>query len=143
MTSFERVMNRLEGKPVDRIPNLSIVMMFAAKELGVSFSACCSDHRLLADAAFVCHERYGIDMVCAISDSMREADILPKGTCICGNFNPVEVMYQGTTELVKAEVRRCKALGRKNNNCIAPGCEVPKDTPPENMLALLEALKEA
>ena len=74
MTSFERVMNRLEGKPVDRIPNLSIVMMFAAKELGVSFSACCSDHRLLADAAFACHERYGIDMVCAISDSMREAE---------------------------------------------------------------------
>ena len=74
MTSFERVMNRLEGRPVDRIPNLSIVMMFAAKELGVSFSACCSDHRLLADAAFVCHERYGIDMVCAISDSMREAE---------------------------------------------------------------------
>lgn len=74
MNSFERVMNRLEGKPVDRIPNLSIVMMFAAKELGVTFSQCCSDFRLLADAAFRCHERYGIDMVCAISDSMREAE---------------------------------------------------------------------
>ena len=36
MNSFERVMNRLQGKPVDRIPNLSIVMMFAAKELGVT-----------------------------------------------------------------------------------------------------------
>ena len=333
MNSFERVMNRLEGKPVDRIPNLSIVMMFAAKELGVTFSQCCSDFRLLADAAFRCHERYGIDMVCAISDSMREAegfgtqvifpeegvpyaasmrlqtlsdidtlrvidpsagrrmsdtveavglmrrqaesdvpvvgwvegalaeccdlmdmqhvfinlldepeamhqlldictqqgilfakaqveagahimgigdsaaslvgptlyeefvlpyqqrliraihdmgikvklhicgnigpvmhlvaqagadmvdcdfmvdmeraaDILPQGTCICGNFNPVEVMYQGTPEMVKAEVRRCKELGRRNNNFIAPGCEVPKDTPPENMLALLAALKE-
>lgn len=333
MNSFERVMNRLEGKPVDRIPNLSIVMMFAAKALGVTFSQCCSDFRLLADAAFRCHERYGIDMVCAISDSMREAegfgtqvifpeegvpyaapmrlqtlsdidtlrvidpsmgrrmsdtveavglmrrraendvpvvgwvegalaeccdlmdmqhvfmnlldepeamhqlldictqqgilfakaqveagahimgigdsaaslvgptlyeefvlpyqqrliraihdmgikvklhicgnigpvmhlvaqagadmvdcdfmvdmeraaDILPQGTCVCGNFNPVEVMYQGTPEMVKAEVRRCKELGRRNNNFIAPGCEVPKDTPPENMLALLAALKE-
>lgn len=333
MNSFQRVMNRLEGKPVDRIPNLSIVMMFAAKELGVSYSACCSDYRLLSDAAFLCHERYGIDMVCAISDSMREAegfgtevvfpeegvpyaaslrlqqlsdidtlrvidpslgrrmsdtveavrqmrqragnsvpvvgwvegamaeccdlmdiqhvfinlldepeamhqlldictrqgilfakaqieagahimgigdsaaslvgpalyeefvlpyqqrmiraihdmgipvklhicgnigpvmhlvaqtgadmvdcdfmvdmeraaDILPQGTCICGNFNPVEVMYQGTPEQVKAEVRRCKELSRRNNNFIAPGCEVPKDTPPENMLALLQTLKE-
>ena len=333
MNSFERVMNRLEGKPVDRIPNLSIVMMFAAKELGVTFSQCCSDFRLLADAAFRCHERYGIDMVCAISDSMREAegfgtqvifpeegvpyaasmrlqtlsdidtlrvidpsagrrmsdtveavrlmrrraesdvpvvgwvegalaeccdlmdmqhvfinlldepeamhqlldictqqgilfakaqveagahimgigdsaaslvgptlyeefvlpyqqrliraihdmgikvklhicgnigpvmhlvaqagadmvdcdfmvdmeraaDVLPQGTCICGNFNPVEVMYQGTPEMVKVEVRRCKELGRRNNNFIAPGCEVPKDTPPENMLALFAALKE-
>ena len=333
MNSFQRVMNRLAGKPVDRIPNLSIVMMFAAKELGVSYSDCCRDYRLLADAAFLCHERYGIDMVCAISDSLREAegfgtevvfpaegvpyaaqmrlqeladidtlkvidpsqscrmndtveavrrmaqragtdvpvvgwvegplaeccdlmdmqqvfinlldepeamhqlldictrqgilfakaqmeagahimgigdsaaslvgptlheefvlpyqqrmiaaihemgipvklhicgnigpvmhlvaqtgadmvdcdfmvdmeraaDILPRGTCICGNFNPVEVMYQGTPEMVKTEVRRCKELGKRNHNFIAPGCEVPKDTPPENMFALLEALKE-
>ena len=74
MNSFQRVMNRLQGKPVDRIPNLSIVMMFAAKELGVPYSDCCRDYRLLADAAFLCHERYGIDMVCAISDSLREAE---------------------------------------------------------------------
>ena len=334
MNSFERVMNRLQGKPVDRIPNLSIVMMFAAKELGVTYSQCCSDHRLLADAAFLCHERYGIDMVCAISDSLREAegfgtevvfpdegvpyaaqmrlqklsdidtlkvidpshgrrmtdtveavrrmrqragndvpvvgwiegalaeccdlmdmqhvfinlldepeameqlidictqqgilfakaqveagahimgigdaatsligpalyeefvlpyqqrmiqaihhmgvpvklhicgnigpvmdliaqtgadmvdcdymvdmeraaDILPEGTCICGNFNPVEIMLQGTPEMVKAAVGKCKELGRRNHNFIAPGCEVPKDTPPENMLALLAALWES
>ena len=333
MNSYARVMNRLNGKPMDRIPNLSIVMLFAAKDLGVSYSDCCRDYRLLADAAFLCHERYGIDMVCAISDSVREAegfgtevifpaegvpyaaqmrlqqlsdidtlrvidpsmglrmtdtveavrlmrqragndvpvvgwvegamaeacdlmdmqhvfmnlldepeamhqlldicteqgilfakaqieagahimgigdsaasligprlyeefvlpyqqriireihalgipvklhicgnigpvmqlvaqtgadmvdcdfmvdmdraaDTLPQGTCICGNFNPVEVMLQGTPETVKAEVRRCKALGKRNNNFIAPGCEVPKDTPPENMLALLAALKE-
>ena len=334
MNSFERVMNRLQGKPVDRIPNLSIVMMFAAKELGVTYSQCCSDHRLLADAAFLCYERYGIDMVCAISDSLREAegfgtevvfpdegvpyaaqmrlqklsdidtlkvidpshgrrmtdtveavrrmrqragndvpvvgwiegalaeccdlmdmqhvfinlldepeameqlidictqqgilfakaqveagahimgigdaatsligpalyeefvlpyqqrmiqaihhmgvpvklhicgnigpvmdliaqtgadmvdcdfmvdmeraaDILPEGTCICGNFNPVEIMLQGTPEMVKAAVGKCKELGRRNHNFIAPGCEVPKDTPPENMLALLAALWES
>ena len=74
MNSFERVMNRLQGKPVDRVPNLSIVMMFAAKEIGKTFSDCCKDHRLLAEAALRCHERYGIDMVCAISDSLREAE---------------------------------------------------------------------
>lgn len=333
MNSYERVMNRMQGRPVDRIPNLSIVMMFAAKEIGKSYSACCSDHRLLADAAFRCHEKYGIDMVCAISDSLREAEgfgsqvvfpeigvpyapklrlqcieeidtlkvidpsmgrrmtdtveavrlmrqragcdvpvvgwiegamaeccdlmrmeevfmnlldepeamhqllelctqqgilfakaqieagahimgigdsaaslvgpslyetfvlpyqqrmiraihemgipvklhicgnigpvmhlvaqtgadmvdcdfmvdmdraaeILPAGTSICGNFNPVEVMYQGTPETVKAAVRKCKELSGKNNNCIAPGCEVPQDTPEENMFALLEALEE-
>lgn len=333
MNSYERVMNRLQGKPVDRIPNLSIVMMFAAKEIGMSYSACCGDHRLLADGAFRCHEKYGIDMVCAISDSLREAegfgtrvvfpeegvpyapqlrlqnladidtlqvidpsqgrrmtdtveavrlmrqragndvpvvgwiegamaeccdlmrmeevfvnlldepevmehllnicteqgilfakaqveagahmigigdaatsligpalyekfalpcqqrmiraihdmgvpvklhicgnigpvmhlvartgadmvdcdfmvdmnravDLLPQGTSVCGNFNPVEVMYQGTPEMVKAAVHQCMELSRRNHNCIAPGCEVPKDTPPENMLALLEALQE-
>lgn len=37
MNSYERVMNRFEGKPVDRLPNFSLVMMFAAKQLGVSY----------------------------------------------------------------------------------------------------------
>ena len=333
MNSFERVMNRLQGKPVDRIPNMSIVMMFAAKEVGITFGQYCSDYRLLTEGALRCHEKYGIDMVCAISDPMREAegfgtqvvipeegvpyaavkrlqelsdidtlkvidpsagrrmsdrveavrlmrqrvqndvpvvgwvegalaeccdlmhmqevfinmldepeaiqnlidicteqgilfakaqveagahmigigdaatsligprlyeefvlpyqkrmiqavhdmgvpvklhicgnigpvmhlvaqtgadmvdcdfmvdmeraaDILRPGTSICGNFNPVEIMLQGTAEMVKEETRRCMYLGRRNNNFVAPGCEVPKDTPQENMLALLETLKE-
>ena len=333
MNSFERVMNRLRGKPVDRIPNLSIVMMFAAKQIGRSYSACCADHRLLAEGALRCHEKFGIDMVCAISDSLREAEgfgtqvvfpeegvpyapgprlrdigdidtlkvidpsqgrrmadtveavgllrqrtgndvpvvgwvegplaeacdlmdmqhvfmnlldepeamhqlldictqqgilfaraqieagthimgigdsaaslvgpalyeefvlpyqqrligaihrmgipvklhicgnispvmhlvaqtgadmvdcdfmvdmdraaeILPAGTSICGNFDPVQIMLQGTPDTVKAAVRKCKELGCKNNKFIAPGCEVPQDTPEENLLALLEALEE-
>lgn len=333
VNSYERVMNRLQGKPVDRVPNLSIVMMFAARELGVSYCACCRDYRLLADAATLCHERYGIDMICAISDSLREAEgfgtevvfpetgvpyaaqmrlrklsdidtlkvidpslgrrmndtveavrrmrqragndvpvvgwiegalaeccdlmdmqhvfinlldepeameqligicteqgilfakaqveagahmigigdaatsligptlyeefvlpyqqrmieaihemgvpvklhicgnispvmhliartgadmvdcdhmvdmeraasILPEATAICGNFNPVEIMLQGTPEQVKAAAHRCMQIGSRKNTFVAPGCEVPKDTPRENMLALQEALTD-
>ena len=87
----------------------------------------------------------GADMVDCdfMVDMERAADILPEGTCICGNFNPVEIMLQGTPEMVKAAVGKCKELGRRNHNFIAPGCEVPKDTPPENMLALLAALWES
>jgi len=53
MNSYARVMNRLAGKPVDRIPNMSIVMMFAAKEIGVSYTQCCQD----ALATFFCRHR--------------------------------------------------------------------------------------
>ena len=333
MNSYERVMNRFAGKPVDRIPNMGIVMMFAAKLVGVSYGQFCADHRYLVDGAFRCYERFGFDMVCAISDPMREAEgfgaqvilpdegvpyskvkrlqdisdidtlkvidpdsgsrmhdrleavrrmkeragndipvvgwvegamaeccdlmnmqevfinlldepeamehlidictrqgilfakaqveagadiigigdaatsligpalyeefvlpyqkkmiqavhdagakvklhicgninpvmdliaqtgadmvdmdfmvdmdraagILPKDCCICGNFNPVEIMYEGTPEMVKEATRKCMALSRKNNNFVAPGCEIPKDTPIENVLALKEALEE-
>ena len=333
MNSFERVMNRFAGKPVDRLPNLSLVMMFAAKQLGVSFGAYCSDYRLLTDGAFLCYEKFGFDMVCAISDPMREAegfgaqvvipenavpyspvkrlqdisdidtlkvidpssgrrmtdrveavrlmkqragtdvpvagwvegalaeacdlmdmqevfmnmfdepeaihqllntcveqgllfaraqveagadiiglgdaassligpalykefalpyqqrmikaiqdmgakvklhicgnlnpvlellpltgadmidldfmvdmeraaDIFPESCCICGNIHPVEVMYQGTPEEVKQEVFRCKNIQYKNRSFIAPGCEIPRDTPEENVYALKEALEE-
>ena len=88
--------------------------------------------------------RTGADMVDCdfMVDMERAAGLLPKGTSVCGNFHPVEVLYQGTPELVKAEVRRCKTLSCRNNNFVAPGCEVPKDTPAENMFALLDALEE-
>ncbi|MDD6201262.1 MAG: uroporphyrinogen decarboxylase family protein [Firmicutes bacterium] len=333
MNSYERVMNRLAGKPVDRLPNFNLVMMFAAKQLGVTFGQYCSDYRLLAEGALLCHEKYGFDMLCAISDPMREAeglgakvvvpeegvpnspvkrvqklsdidtlkpvdpsssrrmndrleavrlmkqrggkdvpvvgwiegalaescdlmnmqevfmnlldepeameqlmdvcmeqslwfareqvkagadmiglgdaasslighslyeefalpyqqkmiraihdmgakvklhicgnvnsvldligqtgtdiidldfmvdieraaDILPESCCICGNFNPVTVMYQGTPELVKQEVRRCKQIRNRNRNFISAGCEIPRDTPLENMVALKEAIEE-
>lgn len=56
MTSYERVMNRMAGKPVDRLPNLNLVMMFAAEQLGVPFGRYCTDYRLLADGACLCHE---------------------------------------------------------------------------------------
>lgn len=332
MTSYERVMNRFAGKPVDRIPNFSLVMMFAAKLVGVSYGRYCADYRYLVDGAFRCYEQFGFDMVCAISDPMREAegfgaevilpeegvphskvkrlqtlsdidtlkvidpdsgrrmhdrleavrcmkeragkdipvvgwvegamaeccdlmdmqevfinlldepeairqlidictqqgilfakaqveagadiigigdaatsllgpalyrkfvlpyqqemiraihdagakvklhicgnigpvmdlvaqtgadmvdldymvdmdraaDILPKDCCICGNFNPVDIMYQGTPEMVSEAVRKCMQLSIRNNNFVAPGCEIPKDTPVENILAMKAALE--
>ena len=333
MNSFERVMNRFQGKPVDRIPNLSIVMMFAAKQQGITYGQYCSDYRHLADSAMLCHEKFGFDMVCAISDPMREAEgfgaqviipddavpyspvkrlqsiediatlrvidpsqgrrmsdrveavrllkqragqdvpvvgwvegalaeccdlmhmqevfinmldepeaiqelieictqqgilfaqaqveagadiigigdaatsligpalyeefvvpyqkrmiqavhdmgakvklhicgninpvmhliaqvgadmvdmdhmvdmeraagILPEDCCICGNFNPVDILYDGTPDVVRQAVRNCMQVGGRNNTFVAPGCEIPKDTPIGNVLALKEALEE-
>ena len=47
MNSYQRVMNRLAGKPVDQIPNMGLVMMFAAKLVGVSYGQYCADLPLL------------------------------------------------------------------------------------------------
>lgn len=333
MNSYERVMNRFEGKPVDRLPNFSLIMMLGAKQVGVTFGEYVSNYRHLVDAAFLFHEKFGFDMVCAISDPMREAaglganvvisddcvpnspvkriqklsdvdtlkvvdpssswrmndrleavslmkkrgghdvpvvgwvegalaescdlmnmqevfmnlldepdvmkqmmdicmeqnllfaeaqvkagadiiglgdaasslighplyeefalpyqqkmisaihkmgarvklhicgnvnavldliaqtgadmvdldymvdiekaaEILPDTCCICGNFNPVTVMFQGSSELIREEVGRCKKIRHKNRNFIAPGCEIPRDTPIENIIALRDAIAE-
>ena len=333
MNSFERVMNRFEGREVDRLPNFSIVMMFAAKQIGISYGEFLTDYKKLSEAVLYCHEKFGIDVLSAISDSMREvegfggkvriyedkspeaeeyvirnesdisalklfdpyssrrtydriqavglmkqkacgevpvmgwiegafaescdlmrmedlfvsllddpepivellekcteeeilfakaqidagadiiglgdaatsligpslyerfalpyqqriidaihekgakvklhicgnissvtdlayrsgadmidldymvdmekaAEIIPRNICICGNFNPVSVVLNGTPEQVKEEVRRCRRLSIVNNNCIAPGCEIPPDTRVENVLAIQEAIEE-
>lgn len=333
MNSYERVMNRFEGKEVDRLPNLSIVMMFAAKQIGVSYGEFISDYRKFTEANLYCCEKFGFDILSAISDSLREAEgfganviiyddrspecevlpvqsigdisrlkvfdpyssarccdriqavslmkekaagqlpvmgwiegafaqgcdlmnmeelfislfeesdaikelmekcteveiafakaqieagaeimgigdsaasligpalyeefalpylkriidfvhnmgvkvklhicgditkilplvhasgadmidldymvdmneaakLIPRNVCLCGNFDPVEVLLQGTPELINKEVHRCMKLNSENNNCISPGCEIPPDTDPANVLAIQEAICE-
>ena len=73
MTSKERVHARINGQPVDRIPNLNILMFFAAKEIGVPYSEYCQDYRKLVHGNIACMKKYGIDAVSAISDPLRES----------------------------------------------------------------------
>lgn len=73
MTSYERVMNRLEGKPVDKIPNMNIVMAFAAKQIGASLKEFVLNYKVLVESKLYCAEKYGIDTVSTISDPLREA----------------------------------------------------------------------
>jgi len=72
MTPYERGHNRLKGKPVDKVPNLNIVMQFAAKYAGISFDKFCLDYRYLVEANIKCNERFGIDMLNITSDAYRE-----------------------------------------------------------------------
>ena len=73
MTSKERVYARINNQPVDRIPNLNILMTFAAKEIGVLYSDYCQDYHKLVYGNIVCMQKYGIDAVSAISDPLRES----------------------------------------------------------------------
>lgn len=74
MNSKERLYNRMQGKPVDRLPNLNIVMMFAGQEIGQPYGKYVSDYRILADGACHCYEKFHLDCLWAISDPMREAE---------------------------------------------------------------------
>lgn len=73
MNSIERVDARLSGKPVDRAPNLNIIMQFAARYIDVNYGKYCTDYRYLVDGNIRCCRDFGIDMVSAISDPFREA----------------------------------------------------------------------
>jgi len=50
------------------------------------------------------------------------------------------MMLQGTPEVVRQKSAELISIAGKGGGFIlSPGCEVPRDTPPENMLALVEA----
>lgn len=86
--------------------------------------------------------RTGADIVDCdhMVDMTEAAAVFPEEMAICGNFDPVRVLLQGTPELVRREVRRCVELGALHRNLVAPGCEVPRDTPEANMDAFTQAL---
>jgi [methyl-Co(III) methanol-specific corrinoid protein]:coenzyme M methyltransferase len=58
---------------------------------------------------------------------------------LVGNVNNPEVLYQGTPEDVRRQVRYAVAAGV---NIIAPECAIPLSTPLENLKAIVEAAHE-
>jgi MtaA/CmuA family methyltransferase len=74
---------------------------------------------------------------------LREARrVLGPAVCLCGNFDPVAVLLHGTPDGVRSECRRCvREAGAPF--ILAPGCEVPPDTPAQNFSALCEPYEPA
>ncbi|HSH10032.1 MAG TPA: uroporphyrinogen decarboxylase family protein [Oceanipulchritudo sp.] len=72
MNSLERYLATLEGKPVDHIARLPILMQFAAEHIGSNYGAFAADHRVLAEANLVCAREFGIDQMNTMSDPYRE-----------------------------------------------------------------------
>lgn len=73
MTSWERVMARLHGEAVDRVPNLCILMGFAAKHAGIPFRDFCLNPEKMVQANLLCHKDFFTDIVTVMSDPFGEA----------------------------------------------------------------------
>ncbi|MCS6844750.1 MAG: uroporphyrinogen decarboxylase family protein [Caldilineales bacterium] len=75
-------------------------------------------------------------------DLGKAAQLNADRVALCGNFDPVAVMLQGTPERVRAATRECVQKGGKRLFSAA-GCEIPDGTPVANLLAQREALSSA
>ena len=73
ITSSERLAARMKGEPVDRIPNMALVMQFAADQINAPLALYYQDYHVLCEANFKTVERFHLDLVDAISDPYREA----------------------------------------------------------------------
>lgn len=72
MRSLERVQNLVAGRPVDRLPAQPMIMMLAAKHLGVSFLDYTRDGRLMAAGQLKIAHDFDIDCLLTCSDPARE-----------------------------------------------------------------------
>jgi MtaA/CmuA family methyltransferase len=73
MTGRQRILNHLEGQPVDRLPVMPITMMFACNQIGARYRDYCTDYRVLVEAQVRTAEKFGFDYVNTMSDPAREA----------------------------------------------------------------------
>jgi MtaA/CmuA family methyltransferase len=73
MNGYERIRAMLSGEPVDSLPQLPIVMMFAADQIGETYGRFAADHRILVEGQLRTAERFDFDYVSCISDPAREA----------------------------------------------------------------------
>lgn len=72
MNSLERYLSVLNGKPVDYLPRIPILMQFAAEYIGSSYADFASDHRVLTESNITCAREFGIDQMNTMSDPYRE-----------------------------------------------------------------------
>jgi uroporphyrinogen decarboxylase len=68
------------------------------------------------------------------------AAIHGKKSCISGNYDPVDVLLMGNKKKIAEAVESCARIGGEKY-ISAAGCEVPRRTPPENLKAVDDTLK--
>lgn len=90
MNCKERFYARLRGEKVDRIPNLNIVMGFAAKLSGYTYKEYCTDYRKLVEADLKVTQMFGMDILSVVSDPMREVELFGGETVLPEDDVPYE-----------------------------------------------------
>ena len=72
MKPLERYLATLDGRAVDHLARLPILMQFAAERIGSYYGAFAADYRVLTEANIACAGEFGIDQMNTMSDPYRE-----------------------------------------------------------------------
>ena len=72
MTGLERTMNLIEGRPVDRLAAMPIIMLWASARYGHSYADYTRDYRILCDCQLRVRDEFELDILQLISDPVRE-----------------------------------------------------------------------
>ena len=100
---------------------------------------CGNTTRILADMTESDADIIDIDWMV---DIRQAAEVFGEKAALCGNFDPVTVMLQGTPDQVEQAVAYCMQWGGPRSFSAA-GCEIPDGTPHANLLAQAQVLKDA
>jgi MtaA/CmuA family methyltransferase len=114
-------MARLEGRPVDRVPNNCIIMGFGARYIGATYKEFVTDYRALTEAGIRCREDFDLDILSAISDPMREAEGFGADVVIPEDAVPYASapLVASLSDLTKLKVKDPASCARMNDRLLA------------------------
>lgn len=106
--------------------------------VGVRLHICGNTRKHLKGMGQLGSEIVDLDSLAPLSEARQQMG--PKQVLL-GNLNPVTVLRNGTPEGVTAAVAEChRAAGARF--IVGAGCEVPRDTAPENLRAMCDYARE-
>jgi MtaA/CmuA family methyltransferase len=76
-----------------------------------------------------------LDSMVSVSEARQK---LGAGACLAGNLNPVSAVRNGTPRSIQDGLAQCFRDAGSAAYAVAGGCEIPRDTPAENLRAMGE-----
>jgi uroporphyrinogen decarboxylase len=117
-----------------------IVTACRTRGVATVFHICGNSTHLLTEMVAAGVNAVSLDSREAGVDLVKVAQILPSEVVIIGNISPVNTILNGTPSTVAQEVRELlTAMDRYPNFILSTGCDLPQQTPLDNIRAFMEA----
>lgn len=129
MTVRERFSQLLKGKKTDKLLNFNIIMGFSAAYSGKTYREYATDYKTLCECDLRCAEDFGLDVLSAISDPMREAESFGAAVALPENGVPyspapliadlaqIKTLCAASPENSPRTLDRLKAVEYFHENC--------------------------
>jgi MtaA/CmuA family methyltransferase len=98
----------------------------------VRLHICGKTRRIFRGMAATGAEMIDLDSMAPLDGARRE---MGEGPVLAGNVDPVRVMRDGTPDGIATAMAECRRQAGARY-IVAAGCEIPRGTPPENLLAM-------
>ncbi|MDR0869850.1 MAG: hypothetical protein LBN39_03575 [Planctomycetaceae bacterium] len=99
----------------------------------VRLHICGNTSRSLTDIGKLNCDLVDLDWMVPVDKARKETGA---DSVLDGNLDPVKVVRNGTPDSIKAALQVCYEQADKKNYIVGAGCEIPRDTAPENILAM-------
>jgi len=100
----------------------------------VRLHICGNTRKILEGMARLGCEIVDLDFLAPVAEGRQK---MGSAQVLLGNLNPVAVLRNGTPEIVAEQIELCHRQAG-SRFIVGAGCEVPRDTPSENLRALCE-----